>query len=281
MRRERAKFHSAISGRDVLAREGITIAHEPVRVDAIGSAIVGSGFRGSFSMTYMEQTVFRRALIVGAGSGLSAALARLLSKNEIRIALAARNPDKLKALCNETSATAFKCDATKIEDVENLFGAVESSIGPPDVVIHNVSGRARGEFVSLDPATVRESILHTAFSGFLVAHRAVPAMLKEGRGAILFTGASASVKGYARSAPFAMGKFALRGLAQSMARELSPKGIHVAHFVIDGGIGAAGGSADDAMLDPVAIAASYLHVLKQPRNAWTWEVELRPWVEKF
>ena len=233
-------------------------------------------------MSHTQHQNFRRALIVGAGSGLSASLARLLSQNEMRVALAARNTDKLATLCRETGAVAFKCDATKIEDVEALFQTVESAIGPPEVVIHNASGRVRGEFASLDPAAVRDSILHTAFSGFLVARRAVPAMLKEGHGAVFFTGASASVKGYARSAPFAMGKFALRGLAQSMARELAPKGIHVAHFVIDGGIGSAQSkSPNDAMLDPDAIAATYLNILRQPRSAWTWEVEMRPWVETF
>lgn len=233
-------------------------------------------------MSEKKQPDFHNALIVGAGSGLSASLARLLSRNEMRVALAARNTDKLAALCNETGASAFKCDATKPEDVESLFRAVEGAMGAPDVVIHNASGRARGEFAALDPAAVRESILQTAYSGFLVAHRAVGTMLKEGRGAILFTGASASVRGYARSAPFAMGKFALRGLAQSMARELAPKGIHVAHFIIDGGIGSAQSRAtNDAMLDPDAIAATYIHVLNQPRSAWTWEIELRPWVENF
>jgi len=233
-------------------------------------------------MSETKPPIFRRALIVGAGSGLSASLARLLSRNEMRVALAARNTEKLAPLCDEAGAVAFKCDATRIEDVENLFHDVEDAMGTPDLVIHNASGRARGEFATLDPAAVRESILQTAFSGFLVARRAVGTMLKEGHGAILFTGASASVKGYPRSAPFAMGKFALRGLAQSMARELAPKGIHVAHFVIDGGIGSAERkSSNDSFLDPDAIAATYLHVLKQPRSAWTWEVELRPWVETF
>ena len=225
-----------------------------------------------------EKSTFRRALIVGAGSGLSASLARLLSQNGLKVALAARNPDKLAVLCKEIGAEAHRCDATKIEDVETLFQSVEAGGGAPDVVIHNSSGRVRGEFATLDPAAVRESLLQTAFSGFLVARRAVGAMLNAGHGAIFFTGASASVKGYARSAPFAMGKFALRGMAQSMARELAPKGIHVAHFVIDGGIGR---SPNESMLDPDAIAVTYVDVLRQPRSAWTWEVELRPWVETF
>jgi len=132
---------------------------------------------------------------------------------------------------------------------------------------------------------VEQAIAISAFGGFLVAQAATRRMLPRGHGAILFTGASASVKGYAQSAPFAMGKFALRGLAQSLARELAPQGIHVAHFVIDGGIKSARRPPDpekpDSLLDPDAIAQSYLHVLQQPRSAWTWEVELRPWVEKF
>ena len=231
-------------------------------------------------MSETNASDFRRALIVGAGSGLSASLARLLARHGMRIALAARNTEKLEAICRETRATAFAADATKIEDVDRLFEDVAEAIGSPEVVIYNASGRLRGEFVTLDPAAVKDSILQTAYGGFLVAQRAVGAMLKHGRGAIFFTGASASVKGYANSAPFAMGKFALRGLAQSMARELAPKGIHVAHFVIDGRIGTASG-ADTSMLDPDAIAATYLHVLAQPRSTWTWEVELRPSVETF
>ena len=149
-------------------------------------------------------------------------------------------------------------------------------------MIYNASARARGPFATLDPDEVRRTLIVTAFGAFLVAQRAASRMLTKGSGAILFTGASASVKGYAESAPFAMGKFALRGMAQSMARELAPKGIHVAHFVIDGGIRPRGrANPDDSTLDPDAIAETYLHVLKQARSAWTWEVELRPWVERF
>jgi NAD(P)-dependent dehydrogenase (short-subunit alcohol dehydrogenase family) len=225
------------------------------------------------------------ALIVGAGSGLSASLARLFGKNGMKVALAARSTAKLAGLAAETGATAFACDATKTADVEKMFADVEAAIGAPDVVVYNASFRTRGAFAELDPAEVEKSIAVSAFGGFLVAQQAVRRMLPKGEGAILFTGASASVKGYAQSAPFAMGKFALRGLAQSLARELSPRGIHVAHFVIDGGIRSERrpGSPDrpDALLDPDAIAESYLHVLRQPRSAWTWEMELRPWVENF
>jgi NAD(P)-dependent dehydrogenase (short-subunit alcohol dehydrogenase family) len=152
-------------------------------------------------------------------------------------------------------------------------------------VHYNPSYRTQGALVDLDPAEVRQALMVSVFGGFLVAQQAARRMLRQGGGAILFTGASASVKGYARSAPFAMGKFALRGLAQSMARELAPQNIHVAHFVIDGAVRSARrqqpADRQDSMLDPDAIAQTYLAVLKQPRSAWTWEVELRPWVETF
>ena len=233
----------------------------------------------------MEIPKYKTALIVGAGEGLSASLARVLAREGIKVALAARKVEKLGALCTETGARAFACDATNAEDVERLFGLVEREIGVPDVVVYNASGRARGAFADLAPADVAQAIAVSAFGGFLVAQQAVKRMLPNRHGAILFTGASASIKGYAQSAPFAMGKFALRGLAQSMARELSPQGIHIAHFVIDGGIRSAvrtePADRPDSMLDPDAIALSYWNVLQQPRSAWTWELELRPWVEKF
>jgi NAD(P)-dependent dehydrogenase (short-subunit alcohol dehydrogenase family) len=233
----------------------------------------------------METPKYKNALIVGAGEGLSASLARLFAREGIKMALAARKIEKLGALCTETGARAFACDATNAEEVERLFGLVDREIGAPDVVVYNASGRARGAFTDLVAADVAQAIAISAFGGFLVAQQAVKHMLPNKHGAILFTGASASVKGYAQSAPFAMGKFALRGLAQSMARELSPQGIHIAHFVIDGGIRSAArtepAERPDSMLDPDAIALSYWNVLQQPRSAWTWELELRPWVEKF
>ena len=233
----------------------------------------------------MESPKYKTALIVGAGEGLSASLARLFAREKIRVALAARKIEKLGELCTQTGAKAFACDATNADEVERLFGMVEREIAAPDIVVYNASGRARGAFVDLVAADVAEAMTVSAFGGFLVAQQAAKRMLPNKHGAILFTGASASVKGYPQSAPFAMGKFALRGMAQSMAREFSPQGIHVAHFVIDGGIRSARRAvppdAPDSLLDPDAIAAAYLQVIRQPRSAWSSEIELRPWVEKF
>ncbi|MFO1111902.1 MAG: SDR family NAD(P)-dependent oxidoreductase [Bradyrhizobium sp.] len=233
----------------------------------------------------MAAQKYNTALIVGTGAGLSASLARLFAREGIKVALAARKIEKLGELCTQTGAKAFACDATNADEVERLFGLVEREIATPDIVVYNASARARGPLVELVPEEVAHAINVSAFGGFLVAQQAAKRMLPNKRGAILFTGASASVKGYAQSAPFAMGKFALRGLAQSMARELSPQGIHVGHFVIDGGIRSAvrtePADRPDSFLDPDAIAESYWNVLQQPRNAWTWELELRPWVEKF
>ena len=233
----------------------------------------------------MASPTYKSALIVGAGRGLSASLARLFASEGLRVALAARDAEKLAPLCGETGAKAFACDAVEPDQVARLFSAVEAATGAPDVVVYNASARARGPVAELVPAEVGRAIMVSAFGGFLVAREAAARMMPKGHGAILFTGASASVKGYPLSAPFAMGKFALRGLAQSMARELAPQGIHIAHFVIDGAIRNPGRveppDRPDSMLDPDAIAASYLSVLRQPRSAWTWEIELRPWVERF
>ena len=229
----------------------------------------------------MRQTV----LIVGAGSGLSAALARRFASTGAQVALAARTAGKLRELEQQLGAHAFACDAASRPAVEALFDDVAHAFGDPDVVIYNAGQRVRGPLLELDPDAVGRSLTVTAFGGFLVGQAAARRMLRRGSGTILFTGASASVKGYAQSAPFAMGKFALRGLAQSMARELAPLGIHVAHVVIDGAIRPAGHSGDparpDALLEPDAIAETYFQLVQQPRSAWSWEIELRPWVERF
>ncbi len=233
----------------------------------------------------MAELAYRRALIVGVGGGLSASVARTFTKAGMKVALAARRANDLAALAKEIGGKAFACDATKPAEVAKLFADVEGAFGAPDVVVYNASYRTRGPFVELDPAEVEKTLIVSAFAGFLVAQEAAKRMLPASHGAILFTGASASVKGYAQSAPFAMGKFALRGLAQSMARELSPRGLHIAHIVIDGGIRSASRAEPpdkpDSMLSPDAIAQTYLDLLRQQRSAWAWEIELRPWVERF
>jgi len=233
----------------------------------------------------MTELSYRTALIVGSGAGLSASLARTFTRAGMTVALAARRAAELAQLAKEIGGKAFACDATKRVEVTKLFADVEATFGALDVVVYNASYRTRGPFVELDPADVEKALAVTAFGGFLVAQEAAKRMLPRSQGAILFTGASASVKGYAQSAPFAMGKFALRALAQSLARELAPQGIHVGHVVVDGGIRSAERpdppGKPDSLLDPDAIAQSYLHLLQQHRSAWAWEIELRPWVERF
>ena len=233
----------------------------------------------------MDTPRYHTALIVGVGPGLSASLARLCARAGMNLALAARRTDRLAELCADTRASAHACDARDPQAVAGLFDEVESRHGSPDLVIYNASSRVRGPVTELDPEAVRQGIEVSAFGAFLVAQQAARRMVPKKRGAIAFTGATAGVKGFANSSSFALGKFALRGLAQSLARELSPQGIHVAHFVIDGGIRAEQRpdptEAPDSTLDPDAIAETYWHVLHQHRSAWSWEVEVRPWVERF
>jgi NAD(P)-dependent dehydrogenase (short-subunit alcohol dehydrogenase family) len=223
----------------------------------------------------------KTALIVGAGSGVSASFAHLLASQGHEIALASRQAAQRTPKLRD--AARFACDASKPEDVEQLFAQLDAELPPLSVVLYNPSFRSRGPLVDLVPDDVQRSLQVTAFGAFLVAQQAARRMLKQGGGCILFTGASASVKGYAQSAPFAMGKFALRGLAQSMARELAPQNIHVAHVVIDGAVRGSGypEAAPDSQLDPDAIAQAMWQLVQQPRTAWSWEIELRPWVEKF
>ena len=227
------------------------------------------------------------ALIIGAGDGLSAALARLFAKEGMKVGLVARNIGKLNALKDEINAEVFSCDVSQPDRVMRLFQEVDDRLGCPEIVVYNPSPRTRGALIDLDPMEVAEAIAVGAYGGFLVGQQAARRMLVKGRGAILFTGATASVRGSAKSAPFAMAKFALRGLAQSMARELAPQNIHVAHFILDGMIQSSRlerecpPDAPDSLLYPDAIAQSYLNIAHQHRSAWTWEIELRPWVESF
>ena len=233
----------------------------------------------------MSDIPYKTALIVGAGPGISASLVRQLTQAGLEVAAAARDTTKLQPLAEETGAHLFAVDAADALSVERLFAEVEARIGVPEVVVYNASGRVRGPIAELDPAEVKRAIEVSAYGGFLVVQQAARRLVPRGSGAILLTGASASVKGFPLSSAFAIGKFGLRGLAQSAARELAPKGIHVAHFVIDGGVRSATrpepADRPDSLLDPDAIAQTYLAVLAQPRSAWTWEIELRPWVESF
>ena len=229
-----------------------------------------------------EQT----ALIVGAGHGLSASLARKCHQRGMAVILAARDIRKLSGLSEGIGAKAHICDASDPKSVADLFSALDLDGMIPNLVLYNPSYRQRAPFIELDVEEVRKALMISCFGGFLIGLEAAKRMVKQGAGAIFFTGASASVKGYKESAPFAMGKFGLRGLAQSMARELAPKNIHVAHFVIDGGIHKKSDPRSElrykeGLLDPDSIAESYLHVFDQKRNAWTWEMELRPWIENF
>jgi len=222
----------------------------------------------------------KAVLIVGAGSGLSASLARAFNSKGMKILLAARNIDKLDSLKKEIDALVFKCDSTENKSVQNLFLQTDSIIGTPEIVIYNPSLRIVKPFIEYDPDEMLQSIKVNSYGAFLVAHESVKRMLKIGKGNIFFTGSSASVKGFAKSASFAMGKFGLRGLAQSLARELHPQNIHIGHFVIDGGIGKEP-VGNYQMIHPDEIAKQYLNFYLQDKKAWSWEIEIRTNTEKF
>jgi NAD(P)-dependent dehydrogenase (short-subunit alcohol dehydrogenase family) len=233
----------------------------------------------------MADIPYSTALIVGVGPGISASVARALSSAGLKVGLAARNVEKLAALATEIGAETFAADVSDPAAVTRLFEDADARLGEPDLVVFNPAARVRGRIVDIDAAEVRRTMEISAFGGFLVVQQAARRMVPKQHGAILLTGATASVKGFALSSSFAMGKFALRGLAQSAARELGPQGVHVVHFVIDGGVRSAirADPADnpDSTLDPEGVAQSYLAALRQPRSAWSWEIELRPWVERF
>jgi len=233
----------------------------------------------------MADLPYKTALVVGAGPGIGASVARALTAAGLKVVVAARNPDRLRDVASASDAIGLEVDATDPASVSHLFEQTERAIGVPEVVLYNASGRVRGPLTELDPELVRRSIEVSSFGAFLVTQQAARRLVPHGRGAILLTGATASVKGFANSASFAIGKFGLRGLAQSAARELAPKGIHVAHFVIDGSVRSQARAdpqdTPDSTLDPQSIAQTYLAILAQHRSAWSWEVELRPWVERY
>ena len=226
----------------------------------------------------------KNVLIIGVGGGLSASLARIFKANGFSIGLVSRNIKKIESLGIEVSGELFQCDVSNSSEVQKVFNEVDMRLGDLDLVIYNPSKRTAGSIVDLDIHDVKSAMDTTCYGGFLVAQQAAKRMLKRGSGAIFFTGASASVKGFPNSSVFAMGKFGLRGLAQSLARELHPKNIHIGHFVIDGSIAKFSETKEKDLqsnLDPDEIAKNYLQFFLQDRSSWSWELELRPWLEKF
>ncbi len=218
------------------------------------------------------------ALVVGVGPGLGAALARRFASEGMAVAMAARKADKLANLVKETGGKAYGCDATVETAVDDLFAAVERDLGRPQLVVFNAGGYVRKPIAELSVSDVENTWRNNCLGGFLVGRAAARAMLPASGGTIIFTGATAAMRGGVNFAAFAMGKFGLRALAQSMARELGPKGIHVAHTIIDGQIGE---NAEGTKLAPAAIADAYWQLHRQAKSAWTQELDLRPSAEKF
>jgi len=234
------------------------------------------------------------ALVVGAGAGLGAALARCFADSGMNVAMAARDPERLSALVDALNAqgvraVALACDATEERSVRALFDQVGDNPGDPDLVVYNAGALVPGGILDIEPAEFERCWRIGCLGGFLVGQAASRGMIGRAEqggfgGTIIFTGATASLRGGARFANLAVGKFGLRALAQSMARELGPLGVHVAHVIIDGVIASersGGQTPEDSRLDADAIAANYLALHRQPRSAWTHELDLRPWVEKF
>lgn len=244
------------------------------------------------------------ALIVGGGPGISASCARLFANTGMRVAIAARDPDKpvLRSLEASHGVRRYACDAGDPAAVEGLFQNVRRNLGSPTLVVHNIDGRVAGIFrksiTEAEPSMVLETMRGAAFSAFLVGQQAARLMRDNraatngAKGTIIFTNASAALKGFPASGAFAMACHAKSGLAQSMARELMPQGIHVANVPIDAAIGfaqedgtrahrRAGTTVDDNMADPDHIAETYLQLHRQHRSTWAFEVVLRPWTEKW
>ncbi|SDF51335.1 NADP-dependent 3-hydroxy acid dehydrogenase YdfG [Limimonas halophila] len=231
----------------------------------------------------------KAAIVVGAGPGLGSALCRRFAQGGLAVAAARRQGDKAQPLAEEIGGRAYSCDAGKQDDVETLFTRVERELGTPELVVFNPGGFQRAGILEMNAEQVTAHWRDGCLGGFHVGQAAAAAMNSQGRGTIIFTGATASLRGGAGFANLAMPKFGLRALAQAMARELWPQGIHVAHTIIDGQIrnesrGPQYSEAErgrDALLHPEAIAEAYWDLHQQPRNAWTHELDLRPWVETF
>lgn len=232
------------------------------------------------------------ALIVGVGPGLGAALARAFAGAGMGIAVAARDADRLSPLIDEltragTPARAYACDAADEDDVDGLFAAVSADLGDAGAVVFNAGAFVRRGLLDTTVDEFERCWRIGCLGGFLVGRAAARSMVARGRGTILFTGATASLRGGANFHNLAVPKFGLRALSQSMARELGPQGVHVAHVVIDGQIlserhaDLARERGEDALLEPDAIAANFVGLHRQPRSAWTQELDLRPWVERF
>ncbi|WP_119303841.1 SDR family NAD(P)-dependent oxidoreductase [Dongia deserti] len=221
------------------------------------------------------------AIVIGVGPGLGAALVQKCLTEGMKVSAGARDRDRLRTLLDERGlqdVPALRCDVSDPASVDHAFGDAISDGGVPDLMIFNASGYARGSILDLTPGQLEAAWRVGCLGGFIVGQAAAKVMVPAERGTILFTGATASLRGSANFAPFAIAKFGLRALAQSMARELGPKGIHVAHMLIDGQIGTAEG---DTKLKPADIAEAYWSIYRQPRSAWTLEADLRTWVEKF
>jgi len=232
------------------------------------------------------------AVVVGAGPGLGAALAERFAAGGYAVALAARSTRHRKPIAESIRkagghAEGYDCDAGNPASVASAFTHIRDTLGEPRVLIYNAGSYAPGGILEMDPERFESAWRANCLGGFLTAREVLPAMGKRGSGTLLFTGATAALRGGARFAGLAVGKFGLRALAQSMAREFGPKGIHVAHFVIDGQIATPGALEqqpdrdEETFLAPAAIAETYWQVHRQERSAWSLEVDLRPHVEKF
>ncbi len=238
----------------------------------------------------------KAAVIIGAGDATGGAVARRFAREGYVACVTRRNEEKLAPLLDEIRAAGgeargFGSDARKEEDVVSLFETVEREVGAVEVFVFNIGANVNFPILEMTERVYRKVWEMAAYAGFLTGREAARVMVPRGRGTMIFTGATASLRGGSGFAAFAGAKFALRALAQSMARELGPKGIHVAHPIIDGAIDTAfirdnfpsryALKDEDGILNPEHIAEAYWQLHAQPRDAWTHELDLRPWMENF